>query len=299
MTKQKSTAINIWLDFYELCKPRIVALLSITAIVGMLLAVPTISDLPLDTFFFSIIGITLVSAAAAAINQIIEEHIDQKMKRTQKRPLIKGNITKKQAIVFTLIITIIGEALLFQLVNPLTAVLTFLGLIGYAIIYTVYLKHATPQNIVIGGISGAVPPILGWVAITGELSLEPFLLFLIIFIWTPPHFWALAIHRKDDYAKVNIPMLPVTHGIPYTRQQVLYYKILLIPVSLLPFIIGMSGLIYLISALILGLWYLYYGVSIIHRPNDTSLPMKSFSASIRYLLFIFIALIFDHYWLIT
>ena len=244
---------------------------------------------------FGTIGITLVSASAAAINHIIDHRIDEKMNRTNRRPIPQGKISMQSAIIFAVIIGVVGEAILFVLVNPLCAILTAVALVGYAFIYTVYLKHATPQNIVIGGASGAAPPLLGWVAITGQVSVEALILFLIIFVWTPPHFWALAIHRKEEYAKVNVPMLPITHGTEYTRQQILLYKILLIVVTILPFVIGMSGWLYLIAALGLGLWYLSYAILMIRYPEERSYQMKSFWVSIWYLLALFCVLLVDHY----
>ena len=282
-------------DYYQLCKPRVVFLLVVTAIVGMLLAVPSISNIPLDKFILAIIGITLASSSAAAINQIVEQRIDAKMKRTQNRPLVRKTITEKNALCFAILIGVVAEVVLYIFINSLTAIMTFTGLIGYAIIYTLYLKRATPQNIVIGGASGAIPPVLGWSAMSNDISLEPMLLFLIIFIWTPPHFWALAIHRHADYVKAEIPMLTVTHGIHYTQMQVFYYKLLLFAVSLLPYLIGMSQTIYLISAIGLGLWYCWQGWLIIRNPNDDRLPMQSFNVSIWYLALLFLALLIDHW----
>ncbi|MDX1455378.1 MAG: heme o synthase, partial [Gammaproteobacteria bacterium] len=235
-------------DYLELTKPKVVSLIAFTAIVGMLLAVP--GWVPLDRFVFGLLGIWLAAASAAALNHLIDQRADAEMNRTRNRPLPTGHVSGREALVFALTLGVVSMLLLWFLVNPLTAVLTFFSLIGYAVIYTVFLKRATPQNIVIGGAAGAAPPVLGWTAITGEISAEPLLLFLIIFIWTPPHFWALAIHRRDDYARVNIPMLPVTHGIPFTRLQIILYTILLLVVSILPYLIGMSGPIYLVAALV-------------------------------------------------
>jgi protoheme IX farnesyltransferase len=281
--------------YLKLCKPNVVALLVLTAVVGMLLASPGIEHMPWGNFLFGTLGITLVSASAAAINHIIDNRIDEKMQRTHKRPIPQGKISMKEAIIFAIIIGVFGEMILLFLVNSLTALLTGLALIGYAFIYTVYLKHATPQNIVIGGASGAAPPLLGWVAITGQVSIEALILFLIIFVWTPPHFWALAIHRKEEYANASIPMLPITHGIQYTRQQILLYKILLIVISIMPFVIGMSGWLYFVGALALGGWYLSYAILMIRYPEQKSYEMKSFWVSIWYLLFLFCVLLVDHY----
>lgn len=279
-------------DYFELTKPRVVSLIAFTAIVGMLLAVPGM--VPLDKFFFGLAGIWLASASAAALNHLIDRRADAEMHRTRNRPLPTGHVNERQALVFALGLGVASMLILWFLVNPLTAVLTFFSLIGYAVIYTVFLKRATPQNIVIGGAAGAAPPVLGWTAITGDISAEPLLLFLIIFVWTPPHFWALAIHRRDDYARVNIPMLPVTHGIPFTRLQIILYTILLIVVSVLPYLIGMSGLLYLAGALVLGGIFLYYTLAMRFR-DDERLPMKTFGYSITYLLGIFTLLLADHY----
>ena len=281
-------------DYYELCKPRVVMLIVFTAVIGMFMAVPTPQDLPLIETIFGTLGIGLAAASAAAINQIVEQKFDAEMSRTEDRPLITGGINQKQALTFAIIVGVIAMVMLVILVNPLTAGLTFLSLIGYAFIYTLYLKHATPQNIVIGGAAGAAPPMLGWAAVTNTVTPDSMILFLIIFIWTPPHFWALAIAKKDDYAKVGIPMLPVTHGVKFTRLQVLLYTVLLLVVTVLPFLSGMSGLLYLIAAVILGGIFLYYAI----RMQDASLkgmPMKTFGYSILYLMLLFSFLLIDHY----
>ena len=280
-------------DYLELTKPKVVSLIAFTAIVGMLLAVP--GWVPLDRFVFGLLGIWLAAASAAALNHLIDQRADAEMNRTRNRPLPTGHVSGREALVFALTLGVVSMLLLWFLVNPLTAVLTFFSLIGYAVIYTVFLKRATPQNIVIGGAAGAAPPVLGWTAITGEISAEPLLLFLIIFIWTPPHFWALAIHRRDDYARVNIPMLPVTHGIPFTRLQIILYTILLLVVSILPYLIGMSGPIYLVAALVLGVVFLYYTLAMRFKDDET-LPMRTFGFSITYLMGIFLFLLIDHYW---
>ena len=279
-------------DYLEITKPKVVLLLVFTAMVGMVLSVPGI--VPLQETFFGLLGIGLAASSAAAINHVVDQHADAQMKRTQDRPLPKGNLTTVQCLLFAGAIGAIAMLLLVLFVNTLTAVLTFLSLIGYACVYTMYLKRATPQNIVIGGVAGAMPPVLGWAAITGEVTAESLLLFLIVFIWTPPHFWALAIHRRDDYAKVNIPMLPVTHGIKYTRQQILLYTILLVLVTIVPYLIQMSGLIYLVGSMLLGFWFLFHAVKI-QRPEDEKQPIRMFVVSIQYLMGIFAALLVDHY----
>ena len=281
-----------WRDYYDLTKPKVVMLIVFTAVVGMLLAVPGFP--PIDAFVFGTLGIGLASSSAAAINQIIDARVDAQMARTRNRPLVQGNINDRQALIFAGALCILSMLMLWLLVNPLTAVLTFASLIGYAIVYTVYLKPATPQNIVIGGAAGAAPPVLGWVAITGEVHAHALLLFLIIFVWTPPHFWALAIARRDEYAKVGTPMLPVTHGVPYTKLSVLLYTVLLLVVTILPWLAGMSGLLYLAAALALGGIFLRYAVSLsLSDGDEPAMPM--FVYSINYLMFLFAALLIDHY----
>ena len=282
-----------WRAYLGLCKLKVVLLIVFTAIVGMLLAVPAMP--PLDLFFFGTLGIGMAAASAAAINHVVDEKTDALMGRTAARPLPTGQIPTQYALNFAIILGGIAMLILWLLVNPLTAILTFISLIGYAVIYTMYLKRATPQNIVIGGAAGAAPPVLGWAAITDQVSAEPLLLFLIIFIWTPPHFWALAIHRCEDYAKADIPMLPVTHGIPFTRIQIILYTILLFIITLMPYLIHMSGLIYLIGAVFLGLMFLYYVFSMYLKPEDDKLPMQTFVFSINYLMILFGFLLFDHY----
>ena len=267
-------------------------LIVFTAIVGMFLAVPGMPELA--PLVLGTIGISLAASSAAAINQIIDQRFDEQMARTRGRPIPTGHLTRTQAIVYAVILGIASMLILALGVNVLTAVLTFFSLIGYAILYTGWLKHATPQNIVIGGATGAAPPILGWTAITGHLAPHALLLFLIIFTWTPPHFWALAIARRDDYAKVGIPMLPVTHGIPYTRLQIVLYTILLILATLLPFLAGMSGLIYLAAVLALNLRLMYFVLKL-NRNAGANLPMRTFRFSITYLMLLFAALIVDHY----
>ena len=285
-----------WRSYYELTKPRVVMLIVFTAIVGMFLAVP---GWPGGVaLLFGTLGIGLAASAAAVFNHILDARIDIHMLRTRGRPLPQGRVSERAALSFASVLAAISMALLWFVVNPLTAVLTFGSLIGYAVIYTVYLKRATPQNIVIGGAAGAAPPVLGWTAVTGEIHSSALLLFLIIFVWTPPHFWALAIARKEEYAKVGIPMLPVTHGEAYTRLNILFYTILLVLITIIPYLTGMSGLIYLATALVLDAIYLNYSVQMWRKPEDLELPMRSFKFSISYLGFLFAALLIDHYFLI-
>ena len=281
-----------WRDYYELTKPRVVALLVFTAIIGMFLAVPGM--VPLKPLIFGSLGIALASASAAAINQVVDQKVDAHMRRTSNRPIPTGNLSNTQAISFAIIIGVMGMAILVYLVNTLTAILTFASLVGYAIIYTLYLKRATPQNIVIGGAAGAAPPVLGWTAVTGTIDPNSLLLFLIIFAWTPPHFWALAIHRRDEYAKVDIPMLPVTHGVEYTRLHTLLYTIILVGVTALPFITHMSGMVYFIGAMILGGIFLYYAIRM-QSGKDDKAAIKTFGYSIIYLMLLFTVLLVDHY----
>jgi len=282
-----------WRNYYELTKPRVVMLIVFTAIVGMFLSVPGWPGImPL---VFGTLGIGLAASSAAVYNHVLDARIDIQMMRTRGRPLPQGKLTEKSALVFATALCIISMLILTLLVNPLTAVLTFFSLIGYAVIYTVWLKRATPQNIVIGGAAGAAPPVLGWTAVTNEIHSGALLLFLIIFVWTPPHFWALAIARKEEYAKVEIPMLPVTHGESYTRLQILLYTILLLLVTILPYLIGMSGIIYLLAAIILGGFFLNYAVRMLRQVDDAELPMNMFRFSISYLGFLFAALLIDHY----
>ncbi len=284
-----------WRDYYELTKPRVVLLIVFTAIVGMFLAVPGLPAL--TPVLIGSLGIGLAASSAAVINHVLDARIDVYMSRTRARPLPQGRITEIQAFSFAFVLCALSMSMLWFLVNPLTAVLTFASLIGYAIVYTVYLKRATPQNIVIGGAAGAAPPILGWTAVTGEIHGDALLLFLIIFVWTPPHFWALAIAKKDDYERVGIPMLPVTHGNAYTRQFILLYTVLLVPVTVMPYLSGMSGLIYLLTALSLGARFLWYAVKL-KSDEGTQLPMQMFRFSINYLMILFAALLVDHYFII-
>ncbi|MGK0270269.1 MAG: protoheme IX farnesyltransferase [Cocleimonas sp.] len=281
-------------DFLVLCKIKVVALIMLTAVVGMFLATPGLP--PLHLVVLGSIGIAFASCSAAVFNHIVDQKIDNEMHRTSNRPLPEGKITTKTAFIFGATLGIVGIGVLLIGVNVLTAVLTFFALIGYAVFYTMYLKRATPQNIVIGGAAGAAPPLLGWAAITNSIELGALLLFAIIFIWTPPHFWALAIHRQKEYAKVNIPMLPVTHGAHFTRIQILLYTILLFIVTLMPYLVAMSGLIYLTGAVVLGIGFLYYAIELLRRPEDKELPMKTFGFSINYLMILFVVLLVDHYY---
>ena len=279
-------------DYYELCKPRVVLLIVFTAVVGMFLATPGM--VPWHPLVFATLGIYLCSSSAAAFNQIIDRSIDARMRRTARRPLVTGTMRAPEALAFAAAVGVAGVAVLYWLVNPLTAGLTLISSIGYAIIYTIYLKRATPQNIVIGGAAGAAPPVLGWAAVTGHVAPQALVLFLIIFVWTPPHFWALAIDRHREYAGVDIPMLPVTHGVEYTRTQVLLYTLLLFAVSLLPFVIRMSGPVYLAGALVLSGVFVYYALQLKFAPRP-GLAMKTFGYSIVYLMGIFGLLLVDHY----
>ena len=281
-----------WRDYLELCKPNVVALMIFTAVVGMLLATP--GDIPWWALTVGNLGIALSAGSAAAINHLVDQHIDAQMARTRARPLPTGHLRTSQAVTFAAVLGGLGMAVLYFFVNPLTAWLTFLSLIGYAFVYTMYLKRATPQNIVIGGAAGAAPPVLGWTAVTGQIDPHALLLFLIIFVWTPPHFWALAVHRREEYARVSIPMLPVTHGDRFTRQQILLYTVLRAAVTLLPFSTGMSGWFYLAGAMVLNVIYLYYGFAML-RSRDPALPMKAFRFSITYLMGIFAFLLIDRY----
>ncbi len=280
-------------DFLTLCKIKVVSLIMLTAVVGMFLATPGLP--PWHLVILASLGIALSSSSAAVFNHVIDQKIDHEMGRTQRRPLPKGRISPQVALLFGIILGVIGIGILVIGVNVLTAVLTLLALIGYAVFYTLYLKRATPQNITIGGAAGAAPPLLGWAAITNSVEPGALLLFLIIFIWTPPHFWALAIHRKKEYAKVNIPMLPVTHGSHFTRIQILLYTILLVLVTVMPYLVGMSGLIYLVGALSLGAGFLYYAVQLLRFPDNKKLPMRTFAYSINYLMLLFVVLLVDHY----
>lgn len=281
-----------WRDYYELGKPRVVMLIMFTAIAGMFLAAPGLP--PPNALVFGTLGIALAASAAAAINHVLDRRLDAQMARTRNRPLPTGHLTQRQALAYAGVLMVLSVLLLWGGVNPLTALLTFGSLIGYAIVYTVWLKHATPQNIVIGGAAGAAPPVLGWTAVTGHVDAHALLLFLIIFTWTPPHFWALAIARRDEYAKAGVPMLPVAYSSELTKLHILLYTILLVIVTLLPYLTGMSGLIYLAAATVLGAFFLYRVLQLKMRA-DERLPMRTFSFSITYLALLFAALLIDHY----
>lgn len=280
-------------DYLELCKPRVVALMLLTVLVGMFLATP--GGVPLFTVFATLIGIGFSAGSAAAINHLVDKRIDGVMARTKKRPVARGQISIGQALWFAFVLGILGIGILSIWVNALTAGLTFLSLIGYAGLYTGYLKRATAQNIVIGGLAGAAPPLLGWTAVTNHLDPQALLLVLIIFVWTPPHFWALSIYRFEDYQNAEIPMLPVIYGIPYTKLNVLLYTILLCVVSVLPYLVGMSGIIYLIGAILLGGRFMYWAI-VLYRHEDARNAMFTFRFSIVYLMLLFIFLLVDHYW---
>ena len=281
-----------WRDYYALTKPRVVLLISFTAVVGMFLAAPALP--PLDALAFGTLGIWLAAASAAAFNHVIDQRIDAQMARTRHRPLPTGALGESQALAFAFALGVVAMLVLTLLVNPLTAVLTFCSLIGYAIVYTVWLKRATPQNIVIGGAAGAAPPVLGWIAVTNSIDANALLLFLIIYTWTPPHFWALAIARRDEYARAGVPMLPVTHGVEFTRLHILLYTVLLAVVTVLPCLTGMSGLPYAVAAVALNAVFLRHAWTLWRRPR-ADLPMRIFRWSITYLALLFAALLVDHY----
>ncbi len=282
-----------WRDYYQLTKPKVVALLLLTAWVGMLLA-PSAQPQPL-LMLIALSGIGFLSAAAAALNHVLDQNIDAKMARTQRRPIATGRVSSQQALGFALTLAAVGFIVLYGWVNPLTAWLTLASLFGYAGIYTMFLKRATPQNIVIGGLAGAMPPLLGWTSISGALSAEPWLLVMIIFAWTPPHFWALAIHRRDDYAKVNMPMLPVTHGIEFTKTAILFYTLILTLVCLMPYLVGMSGVLYLTGSLLLNLGFISHAWRL-KFADDPKQPMLTFRFSIYHLMLLFLLLILDQQW---
>ena len=282
-----------WRDYYELGKPKVVALIVFTAVVGMFLAVPGLP--PLGALVFGTLGIGLAASSAAAINHVVDRRFDRKMARTMLRPIPTGHLTSGQALGYAAALGVASMAILWVLVNPLTAVLTFASLIGYAVLYNVWLKHITPQNIVIGGAAGAAPPVLGWTSVTGQVDPYALLLFLIIFAWTPPHFWALAIARREEYVKAGIPMLPVAYGVEFTRLHILLYTILLCIVTLLPWLTGMTGLIYLAAAVVLGALFVRHAVALRREGAPAHLPMTVFRYSINYLMLLFAALLIDHY----
>ncbi|MGJ8691735.1 MAG: heme o synthase [Thalassotalea sp.] len=292
VSSEASVSKASWRDYYEITKPRVVALLVLTALVGMCLSVP--STIPWQLLISSMLGIGLLSSAAAAINHIVDQRIDSIMGRTHNRPIPNGKISQQNAILFALSIAVLGFVILYALVNALTAWLTLAGLVGYSVVYTMYLKRATPQNITIGGLAGAIPPLLGWTSMTNEVHPHALLLVLLIFTWTPPHFWALAIHRRNDYAKVNIPMLPVTHGINFTKTQILLYTVLLFIVGLLPYLVGMSNWLYLIGAVALNLMFFAYAWKLKFSADENT-AMDTFKFSIIHLMVLFIILLLDHY----
>ena len=278
--------------YLGLCKLKVVALIVFTALVGMFLSTPGL--VPIDVLIFGSLGIGLAAASGAAFNHIVDHRIDAAMTRTRERPLPTGGLSTFRAMVFATLLTFTSMGILLYFVNWLTGVLTLLSMVVYAVVYTVYLKHTTPQNIVIGGAAGAMPPVLGWTAVTDSIAPHALLLFLIIFVWTPPHFWALAIHRRDDYARAQVPMLPVTHGIPFTRLQILLYTVLLCVVTLLPYVTGMTGMIYALGALVLNTGFLYCAITL-HMDKGKNLPIKTFRYSIWYLMALFGFLLLDHY----
>jgi protoheme IX farnesyltransferase len=285
-----------WRDYYQLTKPKVVALLVLTAWVGMMLAQPGLPEFGL--MVAATIGIGLLSAAAAAMNHIVDQRIDAQMARTYNRPVARGRLSTQQAVKFSLLLAGTGFLLLFIAVNPLTAWLTLASLFGYAVVYTMFLKRATPQNIVIGGLAGAMPPLLGWTAMTAEVHAHALLLVMIIFTWTPPHFWALAIHRRDDYAKVNMPMLPVTHGIEFTKSAIFLYTLVLFLVCLLPYLVGMTGAVYLVGSTVLNLGFIWYAWQLKFNAKPET-AMATFKFSIWHLMVLFLLLLLDHYWLIS
>lgn len=282
----------LWRDYLEMCKPRVVLLMLLCATVGMFLATPGM--VPIDVLVIGNIGIALVAGSAAALNHLVDSKIDADMARTKARPMAQGRVSNRQGAMFVAVTGLVGFGLLMVFINPLTAWLNFASWVGYGIIYTMYLKRATPQNIVIGGLFGAAPPLFGWTAVTNSLDGGGLLLVLIIFAWTPPHFWALAIERKEEYKKVDVPMLPVTHGVQYTKLHIVLYTIIMILVTVLPFLIGMSNVLYLVSALVLGGIFLYWSLVLLKGDNRQA-PMKTFHYSIVYLGLLFLALLVDHY----
>jgi protoheme IX farnesyltransferase len=288
----QAKALYGWRDYYEMCKPRVVLLMLLCTLVGMFLA--TNESVPFDLIVYCLVGVALVAGSAAALNHLVDASVDQKMARTEQRPVAQGRVSMAQGLVFVAVTGGLGLVILAFWVNPLTAGLNFLAWLGYGVIYTLYLKRATSQNIVIGGLFGAAPPLFGWTAVTNSVDGGGLLLVLIIFAWTPPHFWALAIDRLSDYEKVDIPMLPITHGVAYTKLHILLYTIILLVVSVLPFVIGMSNLLYLASALALGAGFLYWALVMMFDRNPNA-PMETFKYSIVYLAVLFSALLLDHY----
>jgi len=287
-----SNLFGQWHAYYQLTKPKVILLLLLTAIVGMCLASPGLPNLSL--LLWGTLGIGMLSSAGAVFNHCIDRNIDIKMARTKRRPLPQGKVSLKQAVIFGVALSVVGTVLLWVLVNPLTAVLTFISMLGYAVVYTLWLKRATPQNIVIGGVAGAAPPLLGWTAMTGTLDGNALLLVMIIFTWTPPHFWALAIDRVEDYKKTGLPMLPVTHGIEFTKTMILLYTVLLMAVGLMPFLTGMSGWLYFVGSSLINWGFFYVAWQLKFSPEKRS-PMAVFKYSITHLMLLFIILLVDHY----
>lgn len=282
----------IWRDYWELTKPTVVALMILTSVIGMFMAVPGM--VPLHVLFWGNLGIALCAGAAAAVNHLVDQRIDQRMARTHNRPLARGRISPMNAALFAAVLGGLGMYILLVFINPLTAWLTLASLVGYAFVYTMFLKRATPQNIVIGGLAGAAPPLLGWTAVTGEIHGHALLLVLIIFAWTPPHFWALAIHRREEYAAVDIPMLPVTHGVAFTKLHIFLYTLIMFVITLLPYATRMSGPLYLLGALVLGGAFLYWAIELL-RGRNTRAPIETFKYSIIYLMALFVVMLVDHY----
>ncbi|MEZ5568396.1 MAG: heme o synthase [Halioglobus sp.] len=281
-----------WRDYKELTKPNVVLLMILTSVIGMFMAVPGM--VPLDVLVLGNLGIALCAGAAAAVNHLVDQRVDLQMARTRNRPVARGRVGNWQAGLFAALLGGAGMAILFIWINALTAWLTLLSLLGYAVVYTMFLKRATPQNIVIGGLAGAAPPLLGWTAVTGEIHGHALLLVLIIFAWTPPHFWALAIHRREEYAAVEIPMLPVTHGVAFTKLHILLYTIIMVLITLLPYATRMSGPLYLLGAVVLGVGFLYWAIELLRNKNPNA-PMETFKYSIIYLMALFVIMLVDHY----
>ena len=292
MTNQQHTGVVSWRDYKELTKPNVVLLMILTSAIGMFMAVPGM--VPLEILVLGNLGIALCAGSAAAVNHLVDQHVDENMARTHNRPIAQGRVSNTQAALFATVLGGLGMTILFVWINALTAWLTLASLVGYAFVYTMFLKRATPQNIVIGGLAGAAPPLLGWTAVTGEIHGHALLLVLIIFAWTPPHFWALAIHRREEYALVAIPMLPVTHGVAFTKLHILLYTILMFLITLLPFATHMSGPLYLLGAVVLGGGFLYWAIELMRGKNPNA-PMETFKYSIIYLMALFVVMLVDHY----
>jgi protoheme IX farnesyltransferase len=292
MTDLQQTGTATWRDYKELTKPNVVLLMILTSAIGMFMAVPGM--VPLHVLILGNLGIALCAGSAAAVNHLVDQRVDQKMTRTHNRPMAQGRVSNTQATLFAAIMGGLGMYILIVWINSLTAWLTLASLVGYAFVYTMFLKRATPQNIVIGGLAGAAPPLLGWTAVTGHIDGHALLLVLIIFAWTPPHFWALAIHRREEYALVEIPMLPVTHGVAFTKLHILLYTILMVLVTMLPYATRMSGPLYLLGALVLGAGFLYWAIALMRGKNPNA-PMETFKYSIVYLMSLFVVMLVDHY----